>query len=57
MGFYNYIEKRFRPTDMARALYQLDTINNTKSEFQDRMMMVLLDEMNLARIEYYSRTS
>ncbi|WP_192936574.1 McrB family protein [Sinorhizobium meliloti] len=53
MGFYNYIEKRFRPTDMARALYQLDTINNTKSEFQDRMMMVLLDEMNLARIEYY----
>ncbi len=53
MGFYNYIEKRFRPTDMARALYQLDTLNNPESEFQDRMMMVLLDEMNLARIEYY----
>jgi hypothetical protein len=53
MGFYNYIEKRFRPTDMARALYQLDTINNPESEFHDRMMMILLDEMNLARVEYY----
>ncbi|MBX9468072.1 MAG: chromosome segregation ATPase-like protein [Rhizobium sp.] len=53
MGFYNYIEKRFRPTDMARALYQLDYLNNPESEFQDRMLMVLLDEMNLARVEYY----
>lgn len=53
MGFYNYIEKRFRPTDMARALYQLDYLNNENSEFKDRMLMVLLDEMNLARVEYY----
>lgn len=53
MGFYNYIEKRFRPTDMARALYQLDFLNNPETEFQDRMLMVLLDEMNLARVEYY----
>lgn len=53
MGFYNYIEKRFRPTDMARALYQLDVLNNKDSEFGDRMMMILLDEMNLARVEYY----
>ncbi|OUD08929.1 chromosome segregation ATPase-like protein [Marivivens niveibacter] len=53
MGFYNYIEGRFRPTDMARALYALDTINNPENAVQDRMMMVLLDEMNLARVEYY----
>lgn len=53
MGFYNYIEKRFRPTDMARALYQLDMLNNPDSDFCDRMMMILLDEMNLARVEYY----
>lgn len=53
MGFYNYIEKRYRPTDMARALYHLDVLNNEKSEFQDQMMMILLDEMNLARVEYY----
>ena len=52
MGFYNYIEGRFRPTDMARALFALDTQNN-KDAVQDRLLMVLLDEMNLARVEYY----
>lgn len=53
MGFYNYIERRFRPTDMARALYHLDTVHNSGGEFGDRMLLVLLDEMNLARVEYY----
>lgn len=53
MGFYNYIEGRFRPTDMARALYALDSINNSENAVHNRMMMVLLDEMNLARVEYY----
>lgn len=53
MGFYNYIEGRYRPTDMARALWQLDALNNTETEFKDRMMLILLDEMNLARVEYY----
>lgn len=52
MGFYNYIERKFRPTDMARALWALDELNNDDAE-QDRMMMILLDEMNLARVEYY----
>lgn len=52
MGFYNYIEGKFRPTDMARALWAMDELNNDEAE-QDRMMMVLLDEMNLARVEYY----
>jgi len=55
MGFYNYIEGRFRPTDLARALYQLDAYNGDDKDpdLQNRMMMVLLDEMNLARVEYY----
>jgi len=52
MGFYNYIEGRFRPTDMARALWQMDELNNPDA-LQDRLLMVLLDEMNLARVEYY----
>ncbi|MEQ9241566.1 McrB family protein [Roseovarius indicus] len=52
MGFYNYIEGKFRPTDMARALWSLDELNNDDAE-KDRMMMILLDEMNLARVEYY----
>ena len=48
MGFYNYIEREFKPTDMARALYALDIHNNKENALQDRMMMILLDEMNLA---------
>ena len=52
MGFYNYVEGKFRPTDMARALWALDKCNNDDA-FGDWMMMVLLDEMNLARVEYY----
>ena len=53
MGFYNYIESEFKPTDMARALYALDIHNNLENALEDRMMMILLDEMNLARVEYY----
>lgn len=52
MGFYNYIEGKFRPTDMARALWAVDELHNEQAD-RDRMMMVLLDEMNLARVEYY----
>ena len=52
MGFYNYIEGKFRPTDMARALWAMDDLNNADAD-PDRMMMILLDEMNLARVEYY----
>ena len=52
MGFFNYIEGKFRPTDLARALWQLDPLNNSDA-IADRMMMVLLYEMNLARVEYY----
>jgi len=53
MGFYNYVEGRFRPTDMARALWAMDEINNPDGALRDRMLMILLDEMNLARVEYY----
>lgn len=53
MGFYNYVEGRFRPTDMARALWAMDELNNSEDALNDRMLMILLDEMNLARVEYY----
>lgn len=52
MGFYNYIEGRFRPTDLAKAMFALDEQNNSGA-IKDRLLMVLLDEMNLARVEYY----
>ncbi|MBE9257720.1 AAA family ATPase [Dolichospermum sp. LEGE 00246] len=48
-GFYNYVEKKFKPTDLMRGLYQY----NHDPKMQDRMVIVLLDEMNLARVEYY----
>jgi hypothetical protein len=54
-GFYNYLEKRFVATDLARALVHLDARNHPKAAgpFAERMLVVLLDEMNLARVEYY----
>ena len=49
-GFYNYIEKKYKPTDLMRGLYQYQ---NDSHNMQDRLVIVLLDEMNLARVEYY----
>jgi DNA repair exonuclease SbcCD ATPase subunit len=48
-GFYNYIEKKYKPTDLMRGLYQYQNDPN----MSDRLVIVLLDEMNLARVEYY----
>lgn len=56
LGFYNYVEKRYRATDLARALVHMDPQNTSGLSEQplgDRMLLVLLDEMNLARVEYY----
>lgn len=64
-GFYDYLERRFRPTDLTRALIQMDTFGpgedrgwNPPAEYEkhrlpNQLLLVLLDEMNLARIEYY----
>ncbi len=55
LGFYNFIERKYKATELARAMWQL----NKKGEpsdaavLSDRMLLVLLDEMNLARVEYY----
>ena len=55
MGFYNFVDKRYRATDLARLLAHLDPENwpDMAGEWKDRMALVLLDEMNLARTEYY----
>lgn len=64
-GFFNYLENRYRATELARALVQMDRfVDERKAEWnfpqewrehslRDRMLIVLLDEMNLARVEYY----
>ncbi|WP_109154119.1 AAA family ATPase [Azospirillum sp. TSO5] len=55
LGFYNYLEKSYKATDLARAMTHLDPVNwpDRARPFQGHMMLVLLDEMNLARVEYY----
>lgn len=54
-GFYNYMEHRFKATELSRLLWQQDRYNNPDGDdsLQKGMTLVLLDEMNLARVEYY----
>jgi len=57
-GFYNYLEKRYKATELARALVRMDPFTkleglDEKQRCSERMLLVLLDEMNLARTEYY----
>ena len=55
-GFYNYMEGRYKATELSRLLWQFDRYNNQKANREDRqlpMNLILLDEMNLARVEYY----
>lgn len=55
-GFYNYLEHKYKATDLARALIRMDPYNFPeidKKGLPERMLLVLLDEMNLARVEYY----
>lgn len=62
-GFYNHLERRYKATPLARAMAQFERHNRddwpipegweAENDKKDRMLLVLLDEMNLARIEYY----
>ena len=62
-GFFNYLEGRYRPTELTRALVQMDPIGVGKNrgwrkgagyeDLANHMLVVLMDEMNLARVEYY----
>jgi hypothetical protein len=56
-GFYNYMEGRYKATELSRLLWQFDKYNNSVAakNFKNQipMNLVLLDEMNLARVEYY----
>lgn len=52
LGFYNYMEYRFKATELSRLLWGADSYNN-KENAHTSMNLVLLDEMNLARVEYY----
>ncbi|MFN3280685.1 MAG: AAA family ATPase [Tabrizicola sp.] len=58
LGFYNYVEGKYRATELARLMANLDPwqsldLPEGTPDRRDRMALVLLDEMNLARVEYY----
>lgn len=46
IGFYNYFTNRFIPTELTQTLLRANVS-------KDRIFIVILDEMNLARVEYY----
>lgn len=59
LGFYDFVAERYRPTDRARALGHFDMRFSkeigidTDQVWSERLLIILLDEMNLARTEYY----
>lgn len=56
LGFYNYMEGRYKATELARFLWQADWAHNkdkANAFSEESLNIVLLDEMNLARVEYY----
>lgn len=57
-GFFNSVDNRFNATELLRAMVQSQHSKNDESYkdglgFDDRVMLVLLDEMNLAYVELY----
>ncbi len=55
LGFLNYMENRFEATTLGRSLVQFNNspFSSDHADMKDQILLVLLDEMNLARIEYY----
>lgn len=56
LGFYNYVEGKYRATELARLMASMDPwskVEHVERNYSDHVAMVLLDEMNLARVEYY----
>ena len=57
LGFFNYATNRYEPTLLARALFQFQHIRpkrfQPELDMSEYMLMPMLDEMNLARVEYY----
>lgn len=44
-GYFNEFSKKFNETDVLRRIYE--------SSYKDDINVIILDEMNIARIEYY----
>ena len=56
LGFFNSIDNRFNATDVLRAMVQMQhpqKHENYEHGLSDRLLLILLDEMNLAHVEQY----
>ena len=53
LGFFNAIDNSFNATNLLRALDQFSRPVEDGDGMQDRILLVLLDEMNLAHVELY----
>lgn len=51
-GFFNYMDNRFNAKALLRAMVQ-SQLPKERGGFDDGILLVLLDEMNLARVEQY----
>ncbi len=51
-GFFNYMDNRFNAKPLLRGMVQ-SQLPKEKGGFNDGLLVVLLDEMNLARVEQY----
>lgn len=49
-GFFNYTDGRYKAEPLSRLLYQ---VKQESDPLRQGLCIVLLDEMNLARVEYY----
>ncbi len=53
-GFFNSVDNRFNATPLLRALVQSQRDPETYADgMSDRLLLVLLDEMNLSHVELY----
>ena len=55
-GFFNSIDNRFNATDVLRAMVQMQhppKHDSYEKGLSDRLLLILLDEMNLAHVEQY----
>ena len=54
LGHFDFLHRRFQASELARLLYDYDQVQGGQlADGDHRMAIVLLDEMNLARPEYY----
>jgi hypothetical protein len=52
-GFFNYLDGRFNAKPLLRAMAQSQRDVNKDGGFSNQLLLVLLDEMNLSRVEQY----